>query len=216
MEQSPSPILDYAKARRRWYRLSRRQWLLVILAGMLASSVYVYGPSLYRKARFQRYQHLCLTYQLPHDTIVYSDDPTLVPGLRRRPEYRQVFSSDDVQRSPPPAATIVVGTFDRLRFIGGSAFLHERRSPDGNRWLVTVDCAAGEWMTTVRPLASLRQESPMPLPGADWHRVLQWGAPGGAYEGQGNYLTVFAAQPDATDESRFTIDILVKGPSHYC
>lgn len=87
-QQKAAPILDYSPPRRRWIRLSRRQWITLVTVGILASLGAIDGPSLYRKTRFQYYQHLCQTYELPLGTVVYDDDPASVPSLLAKPEYR--------------------------------------------------------------------------------------------------------------------------------
>ena len=207
MAYQPQRILDYQARSQRRLRVSRRQFLLFLLFGALGVCGWLYGPWLYRQLRFQYRQHLCLIHESPAETVVYSNDPPIVSLLLRSPEYSGRRHDAEVHRPAPPEA-LALGRLQPTSGGFGNAFLHELRSPDGNRWLVAMDFVADARRDeaqlcnfTVRAVTPFGQ-----TPNLNWV-VVQWFLA----RLPSDRLTILSGQVDPRDGSHFTVAFVVNG-----
>ncbi len=183
--------LHYAP-RPSWNRryLGRIAVLLAILSVLALSPRW--GPRLWRRVQVLYWQQKCLSYQPPRGQIIFRANNDHVSGSVIALPWLALYS-----RLSPPG------------FISqGTAFLHERVSPGGNRRLVAVDvylfatnlASSTEFNARVLSLGGLKTE-PNEL-GSSFQNELGIG---------GEPIEVCAGVADPLDQSHFTFQVKTGG-----
>jgi hypothetical protein len=219
--------LDYAPAppvlRRRWVR---RLILGMVLLSALGAAVQ-WGPGAYRQASVLYWQRQCMRYTAPGEMVVYESDPNAGAVLQSADRHYQLAAAGSWGRSATRTATGYLpecwNRFSRVApgFLPPTApvvFLHELRTPSGQRRLVSV-------VATFEP-----SELPLFISGYDvsatviapatW-RMLPRNRTGGVAlsvlsgpQPKPPHVRVYAGQPDPADPSHFTIRYEVDGVEH--
>jgi hypothetical protein len=136
---------------------------------------------------------------------VHETDPAEIPTLLAPPlNYRGSLAAGQAFYIPPAYGNLVVSQSV------GTAFLHERASPDGGRRLVAVDLFGGGAGGSISLLATVIE----PAAGAGAIATITRGDGQTIALAPGDKLRVFAGQPDPNDASHFTIDYDLNGVRH--
>jgi hypothetical protein len=191
------PQLDYAPPPSRLSRLRRfvLPLILVALAILLARLGMRYWPV------FQAYRayRACAEYSAPPTHVVASTDPAVITALAgSAPGYqRGNFGLAYV----PPVWTKLYARLTQLGFLSeGTAFLHERRSPNGMRLLISVDLLSPRSGTLMFFVRRFSPATPFQLAG----ERISFDGLERIWIGDRNFR-LFAGQPDLNDASHFTI-----------
>jgi hypothetical protein len=196
--------LSYAPARGR-----HRRWVKRIVVGLLLMTLglaaFHWRAEPWRRARMLYYQRQCEAYSPPADEVVFDNDPARSAALRAKPGYVTQKNIDPrpVFRTPPGcwngyADATRVGVHEQGG--GTKAFLHERRTPRGERRLVVVEFFPFSWTPVV---AQAIETSP--LAGRAEVRGYLHSELFLDPQSPPRSLRIFAGQPDPADASRFTI-----------
>lgn len=184
---------------------------LVLLAVGIAFAGWRWGPAARDRAGLLYWQHRCATYAPPADQIVYASGPTDVAALKPDPAYVvQPFGPptgapvaarrppDCFDRYPPAEAMAVSSSIPP----GPVLFLHERRTPGGERRIVVVRLYPVSWVPivshTIGPAGLWAGPTVDPRPGISTAFFY-------TTDPTRHRLRIFAGQPDPADLSRFTI-----------
>jgi hypothetical protein len=141
MEERPTitAAIPYAPAPPRHRRLARRWLLPAVAAGLLASASW-WGPPAWFRVQLAYFERQCAGHTAPPETIVYTESAADAKQL--------VASPSGYEPGPTPGSVFRVpgawSAFYRLLSppglqSRGTAFLHERRTPDGRPVLIAVD-----------------------------------------------------------------------------
>lgn len=222
-----SPRLTYAPPppwhRRRRFR--RAVGVVLLLAATVVGWRYT-GPA-WARGRLLYLQHKCLAYTAPPDQVVYEQDPARAAALLAQPGYANpaaAGSSTEAALTPRcwAEACRLAGGLAPPTSAGGSAaavlggagpsgatlFLHERRTPSGQRRLVAIQTVPGlpVLVGTVPVLVEPGSLTAPPKPhaptiDADFDLRLPANPTGRRYR-------YFAGQPDPADPAHFTVRFL--------
>ena len=181
--------LDYGRRMRPRRRVWRAGALLAVVA--LVGAAVLWGPGWLRHAADLLDQRRCMNYTAPPDQVVY-DTPRDVQGVRR--SLKTSFAPSSWKRFARNRGAAVV-------------FLHGRTSPSGNRRLVCVEADPKSVLhyagsASVMPTWSFRVLVPGTLSKGPAD------VPGTVYKEPFFLISaerVYAAQPDPSDPSHFTI-----------
>jgi hypothetical protein len=210
----------------------------VLVVAVAAWIGWQWGPAAYRHAEYLRLQNECKDWNPPEGTVVFEQDPVRVRQLLTSPLYSDmpanVTQNLKTLGFPPVQIALCQGP-DALRAMprrflghgGGVAFLHELRSPGGNRRLVFIPLgigeasAAGYWIGMREPIVfSLAPNWPprdlqavgKGATGAGWgsgdlYSFHVWWKPEGArpLTGPKPNIRLYAGHPDPADTSHFTM-----------
>jgi hypothetical protein len=213
--------LGYAEPPR-WHRRrsARRIAGVLVVIGLIGSGVR-WAPWTWRRCTLLREQSRCLAFALAPDQVVREIE------LNRNTEYH-LFQTD-----PPPPPPVTPTCLERfaasLRTDGAATqldgsphfpvFLHERRTPDGERRLVIVTVRFGA-MVAIGAGERIGLTAAVIHPGALFSApVVSRHSAGECYpfsRGRGSDLTprrlrLYAGQPDPSDPSHFTIGYDING-----
>jgi len=215
-----------------WYRRRRpRRWLLTCLLAALGVAAGRLVPVGWGYARAVYCQQRCLTYAAPPDQVVYEDDPVEAAGLLAiGRDYLPCPMLGDtpaaaVHVPPPWAGSPAWHGPPHARAV---LYLHERRSPGGNRRLVAIQFL-GKWAGTddgrykpvwtvnpvvtvpsaARPFSSTPQ--PAPAPANSRFRDPMAGIVWVARPFLERRVRFFAGQSDPADPSHFTVGFEADG-----
>lgn len=189
--------LDYASPSRR--KVKRRVVMAVAALALLAGG-WKYGPGAWDHARLLYYQGKCLEYGGAADEVVYEDDGRTV--IRSR--YSADLAKYNGVRSPPGAKQ------------GALLFMHEMRTAEGERRLVTVEASLRmgifsapriEYERSAMKLADLysqRRGNTLVTTSCSSERP-------SLDDGKVYPLKIFAGQIDPQDPSHFTIRFEIGG-----
>lgn len=213
-------VLSYAPKPPRHRRLLRL-WCAVLVAVLVATAGWRWGPGAWATVSYRYNWHQCLTFRLPSDFVVYEEDPAAAARLRATSAefhvQQKIYFNDSWYPTPPadwgPPACYTPTVLRRVNaaVYSGYAFVHSRTSPGGLTRLVTVGGGSSafgpkgrtfglhgkclEPRTPAQPPMSVRQHSP-----AIDLRLRS-----------NNRLRLFAGQPDPADASHFTIRYEIDG-----
>lgn len=211
--------LDYAPAPR---RVGRRRWIVIGLAVILGITGYrlgwryVYWPIRERWIVLDC-QKRCMSFSLPADYWVYSEDVTLPQGTAgvRLVPWRGESNSDGVQtvwagsRAEDGAR---LNSYLRGTDWGERAtlFLHERRTSDGKPCVVHVELCGNRAGVPMRSEMGPMAVSVTVIRQVGWReRLPQLGHPAtiklGNWPAGNQRIRFYAGQPAVGDGSRFTI-----------
>jgi hypothetical protein len=200
--------IDYAP-RPHALRGPRARRIAIILGAILLIGAMLWvGPRALRRWQVLRWQRQCLSYVAPPDQVVHETDPAEIPTLLAPPlNYRGSLAAGQAFYIPAAYGNLVVSQSV------GTAFLHERASPDGGRRLVAVDLfsgggGAGGAGGSISLLATVIE------PAAGAIATITRGDGQTIARRPGDKLRVFAGQPDPNDASHFTIDYDLNGVRH--
>ena len=207
--------------RRRWRRMALAS-LLVLLTAAGFLSWRRWGPRVQARVQMLSAQRACLQFDSAPGTVVFDRDrdagATYATWMRDGRTVKYVI---------PPAWTTFhpkyVEPFSPLQSGGlqshGTLFLHERRSPAGNRRLVTVELntswgKSGTWIamdTRAIIPGTFRTEPKETWGGPPATDLTSTNLVGRRVDmlmdvPYGKALKLFAGHPDPTDVSHFTID----------
>jgi hypothetical protein len=165
-----------------------------------------------RQARLLYAQRQWLNFSPPPTQVVYDDDPARAAALLAQPNYARVqlpSGTSAVVWTPPQFADAWFRTSGRPPAPAAVLFLHERRTPSGEPFLLSCELDVGRgltgsfvtpiYMNEIRPAAwrrglARRNGVGWPLP-FQIERAIQKGA----------HLRVFAGQVDPADATHFTV-----------
>jgi hypothetical protein len=215
----PSPRLDYSPAPPRCRRRLRRAGLVVAVVA-IAVAGWRWGPAVRDRATLLYWQRRCATYAPPPDQVVYATGAADAAALGRDRAYAAWPSGppngppvtyrlppDCVGRYPPAASTASTAAGAGTP-PGPVLFLHERRTPAGERRVVVVRLYPSSWVPvlshTIRPAGLRAAPAVDPRPGLSTGFFF-------AADPARHRLRILAGQPDPADASRFTIDYDVDG-----
>jgi hypothetical protein len=181
--------LDYASRPALRWRLYRRAFVIVAIAGMIAAG-WLWGPGIWRWAKFLYWQHECLIYSKPPDHLVFDSQAIYLESAEALTQFEKLGG-------------------DSRYWQNATIFLHEMRSPDGSRWLVSLSCVGASGDFTVMQEAR-RPQSFINPSGAQyvWHQSdfrVDDGTPG---------LRVLAGQIDSSNPGHLTFEYEVGGQKH--
>jgi hypothetical protein len=185
---------------------ARRAAIIIGALIVLAATIWV-APRAYQRWQVIRLQRACAAYTAPPTQVVHETDPAQIPALLASPlNYRGSVATGQAFLIPPVYGKLVVSQSV------GTAFLHERTTPGGERRLVTVDLygamASGKDMSLLGTVLDLSARGNAP-------RACATLGDGRTIALQpGDQLRVFAGQPDPSDPSHFTIDSMVNDVRH--
>jgi hypothetical protein len=212
--------LEYAPAvrSRRWIY---RAIFACLLMGLSVAG-WKWGPGWWRRAEILYWQHECLQFSLPPDTVVYEEGPAGAAALLAgNPNYHpypiQRRSSQHAAPSSATAAALGVSDWDNLgialprpKINPAVIFLHERISAAGHRRLVCVrywpegDSFSAQFVQalncdtfTVTP--GTWSQPPVLIPKGWRYDVETW------WPRKPPLVRIFAGQPDPNDPAHFTI-----------
>jgi len=195
LEYAPPPPLR----QRRSFR--RALWLLLVVA-MLTGAALAW-PWAWHQARFWHYQRQCLGYAASAEQVVCEEAPA----------WGGVIPPFITEQAPPPALAEMekLGVSTSVRAVGPVIYMHERRTPGGQRRLLVVRrVPPGQRQSWDAPLGlHVSQWRLRPLFFADLgmtslHEPEQF--PQVFDDDQGVVaLRIFAGQTDPNDPTRFTI-----------
>lgn len=217
MEQGSAGPIEYAPAERPMRRRLRKLRVPGILLA-LAIAAYVSGPTLWFRVQLVYWQSKCADHVAPADTVVARDpigrrlwtSPTTFPAVRPVGVIPIAWTRFYGMVSPPGLQT------------RGTAFLHARRTPAGERVLVAVDYlgnsdviigARGSDGAVSPPFALLQFHvrtfepgNALRLPVQLRHESVGVEVPATLPRGsRAGELRVFAGQSDPDDPTHFTI-----------
>ncbi len=216
----PSTQLEYAPRPPALAGARLRRWGLILVLTVLLIGAVITAPNIVKYVTLLQYQRRCLTYAPPPTQVVLETDPTEAKKLLVDPRYVRDLGSMNAWFVPPQWLafhTSVGGGF----FTSGTAFLHERTTPQGVRCLVAIDVN----LIPLPPLLNVKASRAASLeariirPGTAFHGP-RFG--GSVTLGDGvrirfdsdERLTMFAGQPDPIDPSHFTIHYDLGGLRH--
>jgi hypothetical protein len=212
--------LEYAPAVR-----SRRWIYRAVFASLLLGlsfAIVKWGPGWWRRAEILYWQHECLQFSLPPDTVVYEEDPTGAAALLAgNPKYHpypfQRRSSEHAAPSAATAAALDVPDWNNLgiakpgtKINPAVIFLHERISPAGHRRLVCVRYWPQGDTFSPQFVQALNCDTFTVTPGT-WSQAPALIPKGWLYDVEQGWprkpplVRIFAGQPDPNDPAHFTI-----------
>ena len=209
----PSPTkaqLDYSRLPPPWYRRTRvRRLLLIAVLAILLFLGWRCGPSIWAKAQFSYWQARCMSYRAPADQIVY-EDAINAPALVWE-DSRPVGGSPSVESTFPQVMARAVRCWDKFCLLRGHGpgpqqgilFLHGRKDPTGQRWLVEVQIDSRSWNALNLTCIAESREGYDTTLGGSWFV----GAKFIGGEQPVEKLRIYAGQPDPSDPSRFSIPV---------
>ena len=186
---------------------SARMRRAALVAGVLVLLVGIawLTPRAFRRLQIAHWQRQCLAYVAPPDQVIHETDPAEIPRLLAPPlNYSGSLATGQAFLIPPAYRNLYVSQSV------GTAFLHERATPQGQRRLVAVDLFGGGMQpnnamtlnANVIDPATTSSRSMLTITRGDGTTItLQ----------RGETLRVFAGQPDPVDPSHFTIDYVLNG-----
>lgn len=210
MTDDGSRQLDYAPKPHALRGARARRIALVAGALLLLLVIAWITPRAFRRLQLAHWQRQCLTYVAPPDRVIHETDPAEVPKLLALPlPYQGSLAAGHAFLIPPPYRNLVVSQSV------GTAFLHERVPPRGDRRLVAVDL----FTTTIMPNKVMSFSATAIDPSSAVHGpsaliTLTRGDGVTVTLQPGDTFRVFAGQPDPDDVSHFTIDYLVNDTRH--
>lgn len=201
--QSPPPAV---RRRPGWWALAT----LLLAAGVAVLAGVAFGPRAWRDARAAYWKRQCGRYAAAADYVVYDEDPARGAALLqaggtplRYNRARAAAGPPDPPASRPPDCWRTMATINNAG-IGADApvvFLHDRASPDGERWLLAVSFEGWRgpryWQFTSG------------VYGRDGTTMWQGGV--AIHKRPAGSLRMFAGQPDPADASHFTIGYELNG-----
>ncbi len=190
MPQTHSPQLDYAPkpslARRRWLR----QFAVVLIALLLATVAWRWGRSSLERMRINRLYSRCAAHVMPADKVIFETDYS-------KQDQHFTGYTPPVWLELNQAATAVTLNSQ------GTAFLHELRTPSGQRRLVGVDLIIlSRSQLVFQPRKFVPGVSILRPP----HQVRGLQKDMGLDTAPKGLLSVYAGQLDPSDPSHFTIE----------
>jgi hypothetical protein len=193
--------LDYASPTP-WYRRSRVRraiiWLTLLLA--LAVAGHSYGPATYRRCRIIYWQNRCLNHRDPPGTVVVNEtNAPFSEFIAANPEYRSFCSAAGY---PRPGRTVDTA----------GLFLHSRKTSAGER-LVALSFTGNRGMHGDYDILF---ECAVFRPGTLWHdpEAITRVTRDDLTLHIGDSFRAFAAQPDPTDDSAFTLPFDLNSTRH--
>ena len=206
-----SPQLDYA-ARPHPLRSARsRRVAIVVGALLLLAGIAWVTPRAFRRLQVTHWQRQCLDYAAPADRVVFDNDPAEIPKLLALPlPYQGSLAVGHAYLIPPQYRKLIVSQSV------GTAFLHERITPQGEPRRVAVDLFGG----TMPPPNNTMMFNATVLDATSAARsarsmvTITRGDGASITLQPGDKLRVFAGQPDPADASHFTIDYVLNGTRH--
>lgn len=210
MTTDSSPKLDYAPAPPTLRSARTRRWAIAIGAVLLVAGVVNVTPRAVRRLQVVYWQRQCMDYTALPTQVVYDNDPMEIPRLiAPRLNYDGSLASGHAFLIPPAYRKLL-----RSQSVG-TAFLHERVTPQGQCRLVSVDLFGMTMQpnktmtfnaTAIDPTSVVRgPQALLTLTRGDGATItLQ----------PSDKLRIFAGQPDPNDDSHFTIDYLLNGTRH--
>ena len=213
--------LEYAQAPRRRGKWVRRGVLLVMILAAVVFSVRRV-VSYWQHRQLLHWQSRCMKYRASPEMVVYEDDPAAAEKLLLLPEYargNELWERTAVALHVPRCRRVLERLNPGSWAVGQEEavlFMHERRSSEGVRKLVIVSCDP-RWDPSRSMPGYLARTLERPVrPG--WDQEAQgcsedlidnlMGCPTGrvcAIPETSLRVRYFAGQPDARDESHFTI-----------
>jgi hypothetical protein len=218
--------LDYAPAppvlRR---RRVRRVILGIVLLGAVVAG-WRWGPGAYRRASLLYWQRQCLRYAAPGERVIYESDPGAGAALRAADRHYQLVTPRWVSKLVTSATGHVPDCWTRFGGAGPGfptatgpvLFLHELRTPSGQRRLVAIT-AAFPPNELPKFISGYDVEAQIIEPGT-WKLAPQnqtGGIPLSVLSGippTPPHVRVLAGQPDPADPSHFTVRFEVDGVAH--
>jgi hypothetical protein len=198
--ETPAQGLDYAQAPA-WHRTAKakRAATALIVVGVLVVAA-LWAPSGWRMLRISHYQRQCLRYQRPPDAVACS----ISAGDVMTPSLGSISSE-----VPPAWVNLYAGISPPGFRSQGTIFLHARRARDGNgARLIAVDVVDPDALLGRSCSVEVRVLQPASLgrtPREIWSNqqpLLNYDA---------GPCTLYAGQPDPSDESHFTFDVDANG-----
>jgi hypothetical protein len=194
-----SPQLEYAPRPPAMQSAKLRRGVLIAVIAALVCGTVIIAPKIINYVQLLQYQRQCLTYTASPTQVVLETAPTTTMAILVPPQWTAYYMP-------------IGGGFQT----SGTAFLHERTSPQGERLLVAVDVnIIALTPTNVAALAAriIRPGSVFRGPRAGRSATLGDGSQL-RFDPTNDRLTIFAGQPDPTDASHFTIDYDQNGVRH--
>jgi hypothetical protein len=194
-----------------WHRrkLLRRALIAIVILLLFALAAYYFGPAVYRRARILYWQHRCMNHV---------DPPTKVAARIRTDIFPfEVLSHTPCEDSVSLERSLAPNLPPYPGWWSGSVFVHSRKSAAVER-LVVVECY---FATPLESMFSPKLTQITILePGmlfSEPRCITCRGVAGDAAALPDNgysVLTVYAGQPDPTDESAFTISFDLDSTRH--
>jgi hypothetical protein len=209
MEQGTSMSsmpLEYSP-RLSWHRRRKvRARILLISFVILVAGFTALAPKIWRRARILYYQHQCLVYSAPPDTVVYEPDPTkaaLQIQKHRGMEYWGTHATPEYAIAANPACLKMLTSLlppPGVLPMSGVGFMHELRNHRGDRRLVIVSIPQ-DFFWTDYVIAPITEPFGQIATGTD--------CSGSLYDqdsltGNETSFRIFAGQLDESDPSHFT------------
>jgi hypothetical protein len=197
-------------------RRVRRAVLGVILLGAVVAG-WRWGPGVYQRGSLLYWQRQCLRYAAPAERVVYETDPAAGAALRSADRHYMLLKPRWGPMPAPLPTGLVPDCWTRFgnaspgfpTATGPVLFLHELRTPTGQRRLVAI---TGAFQPSELPqfISGYDAEAQMIEPGT-W-KVLPRNRTGGVAisvlsgpQPKPPHVRIFAGQSDPADPSHFTI-----------
>lgn len=217
------PTLSYEPGnytRRR--RIRRTIAVLMLLAVVITTMITVrrYGPAVQARVRLLYRQRACMTYAAPADQVVFTNDPKLAAPLlaaRFTNVNTMWWTTPDLTGRRKTAVGLFAEQWERFASTwlqaaqsGAMLFLHERVTQSGERRVVALLLFQRTYAKFEFAIESISIR-PVPF----------WGGMPASVDGGNSAsnelfrqptenLVLYAGQPDAADESHFTIGYAVR------
>ncbi|MBA2440222.1 MAG: hypothetical protein H0V50_06060 [Thermoleophilaceae bacterium] len=206
MTTDPSPQLDYAPALPMLRRARMRRWITAGSALLLLAGIITLAPRAARRLQFAYWQRQCMSYAAPPTQVVHDNDPVEIPKLIAPP--LSYDGSLAIGR-----AFLIPAAYRRLLVNSsvGTAFLHERVTPQGEARLVAVDLYTTSLRTNTMGFLANALDPSTTVRGPRALLTVTRGDGANVAVQPGDVFRVFAGQPDPKDASHFTIDYLLNG-----
>lgn len=205
-----SPQLDYAPKPTGLRGARARRWMHVAGGLLLLAVVLWLTPRAVHRLRVTYWQKQCMTYTAPADQVVHETDPIEVARLLAPPTpYLGSIATGQAFLIPAAYRNLVMSQSV------GTAFLHERTSPQGERRLVAIDLfTTGIVPNNVMGFNATSFDPSRAVRGPRALLTLTRGDGVTVTAQPGDSFRVFAGQPDQNDPSHFTIDYEHNGTRH--
>ena len=217
MPQLESPALDYAPGApiRRRRRIRRVIRLGLALATVIAA--FVWGPTIWSRAKLLYHQRQCLTYVAPADQVVFDSNPTRVALLAHDPNY--LIARGCAFRKPPPQWSAILTASGSPPTASPTAliFLHELRAGGIKRLVQLERTAAADESAYFLPGYDVATHS-MTLATFGKPQVTEqqfpWAIDVLDSIGPHTDIRIYAGQLDPADPSHFTVRFESRGETH--
>jgi hypothetical protein len=205
-----SPKIDYAPAPPTLRSARARRWAIIIGVILLLIGIATVTPRAVRRLQVAYWHRQCLEYIAPADQVIHETDRAEIPRLLAPPlNYRGSMATGQAFLIPPAYQSLWMSQSV------GTAFLHERITPQGQRRLVAVDLFSGGTQPGGGMTLNATVIDPSVTPRGPNATVTITRGDGATIALQpGDKLRVFAGQPDPNDASHFTIDYLINDARH--